>query len=62
MKKIFYYLGVCAAVVCFLLMYKFLTGPIVKHNTLQFFTHMFLIVLTMVISVAMFIHGAEAKE
>ncbi len=62
MKKMFYFLGVCVGSVCFLMIFNFLTGPIVKTNTLQFFTQMFLIVLTMVLSVAMFIHGAEVKE
>ncbi len=62
MKKMFYFLGVCVGSVNLLLIYTFLTGPIVKHDTLQFFVNMFLIVLTLVLTAAMFIYSAEAEE
>lgn len=62
MKKMFYFLGVCVGVVCFLLMYDFLTGPIIREDSFQFFTQVFLIVLTAILSVTMFKYSAETDE
>jgi hypothetical protein len=62
MKVIYNYLGVCSMVVCLLLMHSFLTGPIVKDVTLQFITDVFLILLTAILAIAMFICAAENKK
>ena len=58
----FHFLGVCVGTVCFLLIYDFLTGPIIREDSFLCFTQLFLIVLTVILSVTMFKYSAEADE